>query len=129
MDLGRIVAALRRHPLLADVTLAAALAALAAVTGMALVAPRAQVGPPSTPVIVAWALALAAPLVLRRRWPLVVLAVTTLQFTRYWAVGQVNEIASWVILGVAVYSAAMMRLRFIDGRVTSRALPLHQSRG
>jgi signal transduction histidine kinase len=55
---------------------------------------------------VAWAAALAAPLVLRRRWPLVVLAVTTLHFTRYWAVGQLNEIASWVILGVAVYSAA-----------------------
>ena len=54
----------------------------------------------------AWAVALAAPLVLRRRWPLLVLAVTTLHFTRYWAVGQVNEIASWVILGVAVYSAA-----------------------
>jgi hypothetical protein len=61
MDFGRILTALRRHPLLADVTLAAALAAL---------------------------------------------AVTTLQFTGYWAVGQVNEIASWVILGVAVYSAA-----------------------
>ena len=106
MDLGRIVAALRRHPLLADVTLAAALAALAAVTGLALVAPQAQLPPPSTPVIVARALALAAPLVLRRRWPLAVLAVTTVSFTRYWAVGQVNEIASWVILGVAVYSAA-----------------------
>jgi hypothetical protein len=52
MNLGRIVAALRRHPLLADVTLAAA---LAAVTGVALVAPRAQVEPPSTPVMVAWA--------------------------------------------------------------------------
>ena len=62
--------------------------------------------PPSTPAIVAWAAALAAPLVLRRRFPLAVLAVTTLQFTGYWAVGQVNEIASWVILGVAVYSAA-----------------------
>ena len=106
MNLGRIIAALRRQPLLADVTLAVALAALAAITGVALVAPRAQVAPPSTPVIVAWAVALAAPLVLRRRWPLVVLAVTTLHFTRYWAVGQVNEIASWVILGVAVYSAA-----------------------
>ena len=106
MNLGRIVAALRRHPLVADVTLAVALAALAAITGLALVTPRAQVAPPSTPVIVAWAAALAAPLVLRRRWPLVVLAVTTLHFTRYWAVGQVNEIASWVILGVAVYSAA-----------------------
>ena len=106
MDLGRIVAALRRHPLLADVTLAAALAVLAVVTGLALVVPVAHVVPPSTPVVVAWAVALAAPLVLRRRFPLAVLAVTTLQFTRYWAVGQVNEIASWVILGVAVYSAA-----------------------
>jgi len=106
MNLRRIIAALRRQPLLADVTLAVALAALAAITGVALVTPRAQLAPPSTPVIVAWALALAAPLVLRRRWPLVVLAVTTLHFTRYWAVGQVNEIASWVILGVAVYSAA-----------------------
>ena len=71
-----------------------ALAALAAITGMALVTPRAQVAPPSTAVIVAWAVALAAPLVLRRRWPLLVLAVTTLHFTHYWAVGQVNEIAS-----------------------------------
>ena len=106
MNLGRLGAALRRHPLLADVTLAAALAALAAITGVALVAPRAQVQAPPTPVVVAWAVALAAPLVLRRRWPLAVLAVTTLHFTRYWAVGQLNEIASWVILGVAVYSAA-----------------------
>ena len=106
MNLRRIIGALRRQPLLADVTLAVALAALAAITGVALVAPRAQVAPPSTPVIVAWAVALAAPLVLRRRWPLLVLAVTTLHFTRYWAVGQVNEIASWVILGVVVYSAA-----------------------
>jgi signal transduction histidine kinase len=106
MNLGRILAALRRHPLVADLTLAVALAALAAVTGLALVAPRAQVEPPSTPVMVAWAVALAAPLVLRRRWPLVVLAVTTLHFTRYWAVGQLNEIASWVILGLAIYSAA-----------------------
>jgi hypothetical protein len=77
MNLGRIVAALRRHPLVADVTLAVALAALAAVTGLALVTPRAQVAPPARPVVVAWAAALAAPLVLRRRWPLVVLAVTT----------------------------------------------------
>ena len=106
MNLRRIIAALRRQPLLADVTLAVALAALAVITGVALVTPRAQMPPPSTAVIVAWAVALAAPLVLRRRWPLLVLAVTTLHFTRYWAVGQVNEIASWVILGVAVYSAA-----------------------
>jgi signal transduction histidine kinase len=122
MDLGRIVAALRRHPLMADVTLAVALAALAAVTGVALVAPRAQVEPPSTPVIVAWAAALAAPLVLRRRWPLVVLAVTTLHFTRYWAVGQVNEIASWVILGVAIYSAAAYADRHRAGWVCGACL-------
>jgi signal transduction histidine kinase len=106
MNLARIVAALRRHALLADVTLAGALAALAAVTGVALVVPRAQVEPPSTPVIIAWAVALAAPLVVRRRYPLLVLVVTTVHFTRYWAVGQVNEIASWLVLGVAIYSAA-----------------------
>jgi signal transduction histidine kinase len=53
-----------------------------------------------------WAVALAAPLVLRRLIPLMVLAVTTIHFTRYWAVGQLNEIASWLVLGVAVYSAA-----------------------
>jgi signal transduction histidine kinase len=122
MNLRRIVAALRRHPLMADVTLAVALAALAAVTGVALVAPRAQVEPPSTPVIVAWAVALAAPLVLRRRWPLVVLAVTTLHFTRYWAVGQVNEIASWVILGVAIYSAAAYADRHRAGWVYGACL-------
>jgi hypothetical protein len=106
MNLGRIVVALRRHPLVADVILAAALAALAAVTALALVVPRAQVEAPSTPVIIACAVALAAPLVVRRRFPLLVLVVTTVHFTRYWAVGQVNEIASWVVLGVAVYSAA-----------------------
>jgi signal transduction histidine kinase len=106
MNLGRIVAALRRHPLLADVTLAAGLAALATGTGVALVVPRAQVEPPSTPVILAWAVVLAAPLVVRRRYPLLVLAVTTVHFPFYWAVGQVDEIASWLVLGVAVYSAA-----------------------
>jgi signal transduction histidine kinase len=105
MNPARIPAALSRHTLLGDVVLAAALAALAAVTGLALVAPQAQ-APPPTPVIVLWALALAAPLVVRRRWPLAVLAVTTVHFTRYWAVGQPNEIASWLVLGVAVYSAA-----------------------
>ena len=122
MNLGRILAALRRHPLVADLTLAVALAALAAVTGLALVAPRAQVEPPSTPVMVAWAVALAAPLVLRRRWPLAVLAVTTLHFTRYWAVGQLNEIASWVILGLAVYSAAAYA-GSISARPPSRPTP------
>jgi signal transduction histidine kinase len=105
MNPARILAAVSRRTLLADVVLAAALAALAAVTGLVLVAPRAQT-PPPTPAIVVWALALAAPLVLRRRWPLAVLAVTAVSFTRYWAVGQPNEIASWLVLGVAVYSAA-----------------------
>jgi signal transduction histidine kinase len=105
MNAARLPAALRGRALLADVVLAAALAALAAVTGVALVAPGAQ-APPPTPTIVLWAVALAAPLVLRRLIPLVVLVVTTIHFTRYWAVGQLNEIASWLVLGVAVYSAA-----------------------
>jgi signal transduction histidine kinase len=105
MNPARILTPLWRRPVLADVVLAAALAALAAVTGVALVAPRAE-APPPTPTIVVWGLALAAPLVVRRRWPLAVLAVTAVHFTRYWAVGQPNEIASWLVLGVAVYSAA-----------------------
>jgi signal transduction histidine kinase len=107
MNLARIVAALRRHALLADLTLAGALAVLAMVTGVVLVAPRAQVEPPPTPLILAWAAALAAPLALRRRYPLSVLAVTVVHFPFYWAVGQVNEIAAWLALGVAVYSAAV----------------------
>jgi signal transduction histidine kinase len=106
MNLARIVAALRRHALLADLTLAGALAALAMVTGVVLVVPRAQIEPPPTPLILAWAAALAAPLALRRRYPLLVLAVTAVHFPLYWAVGQVNEIAAWLVLGVAVYSAA-----------------------
>jgi signal transduction histidine kinase len=119
MNAARILAALRGHALLVDVALAAALAGLAAVTGVALVAPRAQVEPPSTPTIVWWAVALAAPLVLRRRWPLAVLAVTTVHFPLYWAVGQVNEIASWLVLGMAVYSAGAYghprRARWVAG--------------
>jgi signal transduction histidine kinase len=107
MNLARIVAALRRHGLLADITLAGALATLAVVTGVVLVVPRAQVEPPSTLLILVWAVALAAPLAARRRYPLLVLAVTAVHFPFYWAVGQVNEIASWLVLGVAVYSAAV----------------------
>jgi signal transduction histidine kinase len=106
MNPARIVAALRRQPLLTDLALAAALAGLAVVTALVLVVPRARTQPPAPPVIVAWALALTAPLVVRRRWPLAVLAVTTVHLPFYWAVGQVNEIASWLVLGVAVYSAA-----------------------
>jgi signal transduction histidine kinase len=118
MNPARQLPALSRHTLLVDVALAVALAALAAVTGAVLVAPRVA-APPSTPTIVLWALALAAPLVLRRRLPLLVLAVTAVHFTRYWAVGQVNEIASWLVLGVAVYSAAAYgehrRARWVAG--------------
>jgi signal transduction histidine kinase len=105
MSPARLLAGVRGRPLVSDVALAVALAALATVTGLALVAPRAQPAPPATPAIVAWAVALAAPLVVRRRWPLTVLAVTTVHFPLYWAVGQLNEIASWLVLGVAVYSA------------------------
>jgi signal transduction histidine kinase len=119
MNSARMLAALRRHALLADVALAAALAGLAVVTALVLVAPRARIAPPAPPVIVAWAVALAAPLVLRRRWPLAVLAVTTAHVPFYWAVGQVDEIASWLVLGVAVYSAAAYgerrRARWVSG--------------
>jgi signal transduction histidine kinase len=88
-----------------DVALAAALAALAALNGIVLVAPSSTFPPPPWPFIVVWAILLAAPLVLRRRYPLTVLVVMTLHFPFYWAVGQVHEIASWLALGVAVYSA------------------------
>jgi signal transduction histidine kinase len=96
---------LRRHPLLTDAALTAALAVLAIVTAFQLVIPTASVPPPPAPVVVIWAVALVAPLLLRRRFPLTVLVVTTVSFTLYWAVGQVNEIASWLTLGVAAYSA------------------------
>jgi hypothetical protein len=106
MEPARLLSPLDRRPVLADLALAGALALLAIVTGLALVAPDATVRPPAAPVLVLWAIALAAPLALRRRFPLSVLVVTTLHFPFYWASGQVNEIASWIVLGTAVYSAA-----------------------
>jgi signal transduction histidine kinase len=119
MNPARIVGLPRRHPLLADAALAVALAALATVTGLAIVAPRALGTPPAPPAIAAWAIALAAPLALRRRHPLLVLVVTTVHFPFYWAAGQVNEIASWLVLGVAVYSAGaygdLRRARWVGG--------------
>jgi signal transduction histidine kinase len=88
-----------------DVPLAAALAALSALNGIVLVAPSSTFPAPSWPWIVVWAILLAAPLVFRRRYPLTVLLVMALHFPFYWAVGQIHEIASWLALGVAVYSA------------------------
>jgi signal transduction histidine kinase len=105
MSTAPVMDALRRRPLLADAALAAAVAALAVITGLAIVAPAARWTPPPL-AIVGWGIALAAPLVLRRRYPLAVLGVVTVHFPFYWAVGQVNEIASWLVLGIAVYSAA-----------------------
>jgi hypothetical protein len=56
MNPARLLGPLSRHPLLADVVLAAPVAALAAATGVALVAPRAQ-APPPTLTFVLWAVA------------------------------------------------------------------------
>ena len=84
-----------------------ALATLGAVSGAVLVAPTVTGrAAPSPPVIVAWAVALAAPLLVRRRFPCTVLVLTVLHFPFYWPLGQLHEIASWLVLGVAVYSAA-----------------------
>jgi signal transduction histidine kinase len=103
----RVRAVLRRSPTAVDAVFAVALATLGAVTGVVVVAP-AVVGwtPPPAPIITVWAAALAAPLLLRRRFPCTVLVVTVVHFPFYWALGQLHEIACWLVLGVAVYSAA-----------------------
>ncbi len=107
MGAARIRQVMQRNPLLVDLVLVAALVALAVTSGLVLVAPQAQlITPPPAAVIVLWAIALALPLLWRRRFPCTVLAITAVHFPLYWAVGQVNEIASWLVLGVAVYSAA-----------------------
>ena len=105
MRIAPLLDTLRRRPPLADAALAAAVAALAVLTGLTIVAPFAPGAPPPW-AIAAWGLALALPLVARRRFPLTVLAVVTAHFPFYWATGQINEIASWLTLGIAAYSAA-----------------------
>ncbi len=110
--------------MVADAALAASLAALAVVTALVLVVPIASIGTPPPFVIVLWAVALMAPLTLRRPYPLAVLALMTAHFPFYWAVGQVNEIASWLALGVAVYSAASYGARPRAGWVSGSCLVL-----
>ena len=95
---------LRLHPQVEDVVLAATFAVLAIVTTLSLVRPISPHHPPDA-VIVGWAVAFMAPLTLRRRWPLLVLAAMTGHFLVYWGVGQPNEIGSWLGLGAAVYAA------------------------
>jgi signal transduction histidine kinase len=103
--LRRLRQELRRHPQLEDVVLAAAFALLTIVTTLSLVRPFSP-NAPSDAVIVGWALLYNAPLAFRRRWPLVVLVVMTVEFLTYWGVGQDNEIGSWIGLGAGVYAAA-----------------------
>lgn len=116
MIIRRVRAALQRAPRTADAVLAAGVAVLASVTGIILVAPQ-MTAPPPTAVIIPWAIALCAPLALRRRYPVAVLVITAVHFVFYWAVGQVNEIASWVALSVAIYSAAAYGRRPLAGWV------------
>jgi len=96
---------LSRRPQLEDVVLAATFALLAIFTTLTLVRPFSPDPPPDL-IIVGWAIVYCAPLALRRRWPLAVLTVMTVQFLLYWGVGQPNEIGSWIALGAAVYAAA-----------------------
>jgi signal transduction histidine kinase len=110
-------AALERRPIAADLALAAGVALVGLFITLVLVVPNATFPPPPTPVILLWGLALAAPLVLRRRFPVTVLVVTGIHFMGYWAVGQPNEIGAWLVLGVALYSAAVHGRRPRAGRV------------
>lgn len=103
---ARVRTAVQRNPLLADLLLVGALVVLGVVTGLVLVAPNVAGAPPPQ-IIVVWAVVLVAPLIARRRYPLSVLVITALHFPVYWATGQINEIAAWLVLGAAVYSAAV----------------------
>jgi signal transduction histidine kinase len=106
MNLERVRAAMERRPAMADVALAAGVALVGLFITLVLVVPNATFPPPPMPVIVVWGVALVAPLVLRRRFPVAVLVITGAHFMGYWAVGQPNEIGAWLVLGVALYSAA-----------------------
>jgi hypothetical protein len=122
MKLERVRAALERRPVVADLALTAGVALAALFFTLVLVVPNALTSPPPVPVIVLWGMALAAPLVLRRRFPVTVLVVTGVHFMGYWAVGQPNEIGAWLVLGVALYSAAVHGRRPTAGRVTAVAV-------
>jgi signal transduction histidine kinase len=121
MTANRATDALQRHPWAADLLLVAALAGFTALTGIVLVAPEV-LAPPSAPRIVAVAVALAAPLALRRRFPIGALIATLVQLPFYWGFGQDNEIGAWTALGIAVYSAAAYGRRPLAGRVCAALL-------
>lgn len=111
-----IRAAVQRNPLLADLLLVGALVILGVVTDLVLVAPNVSGAPPPL-IIVVWAVVLVAPLIARRRYPLTVLVITAVHFPVYWATGQINEIAAWLVLGTAIYSAAVYGQRPLATRV------------
>jgi hypothetical protein len=117
MTFERVRASMQRNPHVADLALTAGVVLVALFTTLALVVPNAVVPPPPTPVIVIWAVLLAAPLALRRRFPVAVVVVTGIHFPLYWAVGQINEIGAWLVLGVAIYSAAVYGRRPLARRV------------
>jgi signal transduction histidine kinase len=108
MSIARLRRGLLDQPARADVLIVVALVALAVASQLTLVVPAAAPGRfvPAPPLLVAWAVAFTGPLLLRRRFPCAVLAVTAVHFVFYWPVGMLNEIASWLVLGVAVFSAA-----------------------
>jgi signal transduction histidine kinase len=108
MTTERIRQALRASPVRTDVLLVIGLVVLGVASQLTVVVPAAPPtrSVPTPPVIVAWAIAFTVPLLLRRRFPCLVLIVTAVHFLLYWAVGLVNEIASWLVLAVAVFSAA-----------------------
>jgi signal transduction histidine kinase len=99
---------LLRSPARADALIVLALVALGIASQLALVVPAAPPGRfvPAPALLVAWSIAFTAPLLLRRRFPCAVLVVTAVHFVFYWPVGMLDEIASWLVLGVAVFSAA-----------------------
>jgi signal transduction histidine kinase len=108
MSIARLRRGLLDQPARADVLIVVALVALAVASQLTLVVPAAAPGRfvPAPPLLVAWAVAFTGPLLLRRRFPCAVLAVTAVHFVFYWPVGMLDEIASWLVLGVAVFSAA-----------------------
>ena len=92
--------------------LVVALTVFAVATQITLIAPLMVVDPvwglpPGAPVIVLWAVAFTVPLLWRRRFPCTVLTVTVIHFPVYWATNAPFETASLLVLGVAVYSAAV----------------------
>jgi signal transduction histidine kinase len=103
--LVRLRDVLRGRPLFEDVGLAVVFAAVAAIIGVALVAPEVP-DPPPDPVIMLWAAAFMAPLALRRRWPLTVALVMSAHFLVFWQTGKNNDVGAWLGLGAGIYAAA-----------------------